>query len=396
MKNIQEMKRKAFAKTQEARAISDKADAEKRQMTAEERVEVSRILDAAGAMDDEIRLEENLQKREMAKVPADEHHRDAAGGKPEKRAAFLKYIRGGKTALNSEERALVEDTTGDILVPEDLETEIERTTEKISVMRTLATARPIKGDRLRRRSLTEVTMSWGKLEKGAIITESTPTPAEEWAYVEDLSGLAKIGRDELQDNDANLEALIMDSFARAKAETEDTGFTIGTGHTYQQPEGVAVDSGISTIDLITDDVVVAEDVLKLEYELPAQYLKGASYLMHRKTELVIRLLRAGGSTTTDGPFLWQPSLQVGMPPTFDGFPIYNQSDMNYPADALLKNVMVFGNFKLGYRILDKGGMTIQRLEELYAEEGCVGFLAYFRAGGYVAKADALRALKNNT
>ena len=394
MKNIPEMKRKAFAETQKARAVSDKADAEKRQMTAEERQEVSRILDGVGVIEDEIRLEERIQKQEMAKVPDEE--RATAGGKPEKRAAFLKYVRGGRAALNAEERALVEDTTGEILVPEDIETEIERTTAKISVMRNIATARPIRGDRLRRRSLTEVTMSWGKLEKGTIITESTPNPAEEWAYVEDLSGLAKIGRDELQDNDAGLEALILDSFGRAKAETEDTGFTIGTGHTYQQPEGVAVDTGISIIDLTTDDVIEAKDVFNLEYELPSQYLKGSSFLMNRKTELNIRLLRAGGSTTTDGPFLWQPSLQIGMPATFDSFPIFNQADMSYPAAALLKNVMVFGNFKLGYRILDKGGMSIMRLEELYAEEGCVGFLAYFRTGGYVAKADALRALKNNT
>ena len=394
MKNIPEMKRKAFAETQKARAVSDKADAVKRQMTAEERQEVSRILDGAGVIEDEIRLEERIQKQEMAKVPDEE--RTAANGKPEKRAAFLKYVRMGRAGLNAEERALVEDTTGEILVPEDLDAEIERTTAKISVMRELATARPIKSDRLRRRSMTEVTMSWGKLEKGAIITESTPTPAEEWAYVEDMTGLAKIGRDELTDNDAKLEALILDSFARAKAEKEDTGFTIGTGHTYQQPEGVAVDTGISTVDLTTDDTIEAKDILNLEYELPSQYLKGAAFLMNRKTELAIRLLRAGGSTTTDGPFLWQPSLQLGMPNTFDGFPIYNQADMNYPADTLLKNVMVFGNFKLGYRILDKSGMSILRLEELYAEEGCVGFLAYFRTGGYVAKADALRALKNNT
>jgi HK97 family phage major capsid protein len=39
--------------------------------------------------------------------------------------------------------------------------------------------------------------------------------------------------------------------------------------------------------------------------------------------------------------------------------------------------MTFGNLNLGYRIVDRKGISIQRLSELYAEAGLVGFL--FRA-----------------
>lgn len=394
MKNIMEMKQRAFALVSEARTISDKADAEKREMTAEERTQANKILDDVGKIEEDIRLEERLQKHAMAEAPQAQLSTDL---KVEKRTAFLKYVRQGRQYMTNEERALVEDTTGQILVPEDLDTEITRALAKITVMRNLATIRPTTRDRIRKRSLTEVTMGWGKLETGTGITESTPTPSEEYLYVEDLSGLAKIGRDELQDSDINLEALLADSFARARAETEDTGFTIGTGHSNKQPEGVAVDTGITTVDLTTDDVIETNDIIKLEYELPAQYLSGAAFLMHRKTELALRLLKSSGDGTNfTGQYYWQPSLQIGMPNTFDGYPIYNQADMNYPADALLKNVIVFGNFKAGYRVLDRGGMSILRLDELYAEAGLVGFIAYFRVGGGVVIADAFRALKNNT
>jgi HK97 family phage major capsid protein len=41
-------------------------------------------------------------------------------------------------------------------------------------------------------------------------------------------------------------------------------------------------------------------------------------------------------------------------------------------------------------------MTVQRLDELYAESGLVGFLFYFRVGGGVVRPDAFRALDNNT
>jgi HK97 family phage major capsid protein len=394
MKDIMEMKRRAFALVTEARAIGEKADAEKRERSAEERAQQGKILDDVDKMEAEIDLEERMQKRAMADAP--QSQAKTSDLKTEKRSAFLKYVRNGRGMLNNEERALVEDSTGQILVPEDLDAEITRSLPKISLMRNLATVRPTTRDRLRRRTMTEVSMGWGKLETGTAITESTPTPGEEYMYVEDLSGLVKVGRDELSDSDANLEALLADSFSRARAEAEDTGFTIGTGHSYKQPEGVAVESDIGTIDLITDDVIVTDDVLKLEYELPAQYLKGAAFLMHRKTELALRLFRPAVASGYYGNYMWQPSLQEGMPNSFDGFPIYNQADMNYPADTLLKNVMVFGNFNVGYRVLDRGGMSMLRLDELYAEAGLVGFIAYFRVGGGVLVPDAFRALRNNT
>jgi len=313
--------------------------------------------------------------------------------------AFYGFLRKGKTDMDPTERkALVEDTTGEIVVPEDLEAGITRTLPKIAVMRNLSGNRTTIRDRVRRRSMSEVTMGWGKLETGNSAPESDPTPEDDgYMYVEDLYGLAKIGEDELQDNDINLESLITDSFSRARAETEDTAFAIGTGHTYKQPDGVAVDTDINQVNSDTADTVTPDDVLDLEYELPAQYLNGAAFLMHRKTEKVLRMVRTSGDGThLTGQYLWQPSLLVGQPNSFDGYPIYNQGDMNYPADALAKNDIIFGNFKVGYRVLDRSGMSIQRLNELYAEDGLVGFRAHFRVGGGVIISDAFRALKNNT
>ena len=51
-----------------------------------------------------------------------------------------------------------------------------------------------------------------------------------------------------------------------------------------------------------------------------------------------------------------------------------------------KVMAIFGDFKAGYRIIDRTGMTIQRLVELYAEEGVVGFLVTKRVSGAVMRA----------
>ncbi len=320
---------------------------------------------------------------------------------------FYKWMRGGMEGLDVTERklmaeykveskALVENTAGLYMMPEDLEAEIYRSLPKLNHMRNLAGIRTTSRDKVRRRSLTEVSMGWGKLETGKDITESTLTPSEDYIYVEDLYGLTKIGEDELDDTDANLEGLVVDSFTRKRSETEDTAFTVGTGHTYSQPEGVAVESDLTEINLDTADDIDPDDMIDVEYELPEQYLSGAVFLMHRKTEKALRLQRAEVSSGYYGQYLWQPSLLAGQPNTFDGYPIHNQGDMNYPADTTAGNVVVFGNFNAGYRIIDRKGLAIQRLNELYAESGLIGFKAHFRVGGGVVRTDAFRTLYNNT
>jgi HK97 family phage major capsid protein len=317
------------------------------------------------------------------------------------KAAFFKWIRGGEKALQPAERkALVEDTTGLYLVPEEVEVQIMQAVPQINTLRNYCWVRPTTRDKVSIRSLTEVSVGWGKLETGKDIEESTPTPSKDTIYVEDLYGLTKIGEDELQDTDANLQTLLTNSFAVAIANEETKRFTIGRGHTtYSEPAGVALDATIIASykdNWTTPDTVTTEDVLTCEYNLPTQYLNGAAFLMNRKTELALRQLRAEVAAGYYGNYLWQPSLLAGQPNNFDGFPIINQNDMNYPADETAGINVIFGNFKLGYVILDRAGITVQRLDELYAEAGLVGFKVHRRVGGGVYRPEAFRGIYNNT
>jgi len=308
----------------------------------------------------------------------------------ERRKAFLQFLRKGLSGLAPEERkALVENSTGEILVPEELEAEIYRTLPKVTIIRGLVTVRTITTDRIRRRSLTEVQVGWGKLETGAALTESTLVPSEAWQYVEDMYGLTKIGEDELADTDVNLEAIIADSFARAFAEKEDTAFVVGTGHANNQPEGILNGTVVARVNAGQAGAVTADDFIKLPYEVPPQYRRNGVYIVHSTTERALRLLK-----DSNGQYLWQPSLQQGTPNTFNGYSIYNQDDIpQIPAAGTAADVAIFGDLRAGYRILDRQGITIQRLVELYAESGLVGFKAHRRVGGGVIRPEALRILR---
>lgn len=320
--------------------------------------------------------------------------RPALGGEtaaPEakaRKAAFLGFMRHG--VVEREMRAaLVEDATGEILVPEDLDTEIRRQLGKLTIMRAIADVRTTTSNRVRRRSMNEVVVGWGKIELGRALVEGTLVPGEAFQYVEDLYGLTKIGEDELMDADVALEGYVTSSFARVISETEDTGFVVGIGHAADQPEGVLNGAVVTRVNAGQAAAVKADDFIRLAYAVPAQYRRNGAYVVNSQTELAMRLLK-----DANGQYLWQPALQAGTPASFNGRPIYNQENIpGIPAAMATADVAVFGDFKVGYRIVDRSGMSIKRLAELFSTQGMVGFLAHFRTTGGVVEPDALRILK---
>ena len=339
------------------------------------------------AMIDKInnRIDELEVKLQRGNVPTSKTEEPKA-----QKAAFYKFVRHGEQTLTPEEKkALVEDATGQIVIEPELDAEIQRQLPKVTVVRQLATVRTIGKDRIKMKSIGGVTVGWGKLETGTEITESTLTPGEPtYQYVEDLYGLTKLGEDELMDSDINLEAILAEEFARALGEEEDKQFILGRGHTYNEPEGITKNATLiaATVTTAAAGAVTVEKFMDMVYACPTQFRKNGVFIMNSATELALRKLRGdGGGGAGTGDFLWQPSVQAGTPNTFLGYPIYTQDDMKTLADAA-SVIAIFGDIKSGYRIIDRVGMTVQRLTELYAEAGLIGFKIHKRVTGGVMRA----------
>lgn len=339
-----------------------------------------------------------------------------------KAKAFFEYVRKGKAEIPSDlKTALVaSDDTSGILIPAELEAEIQMALPNITVMRNLCTVMPVNSDRLRRRSLTNVTVGWGKLEASDTADlgdfESSVTAGEAYVHVENLNGLIKLGEDLLADSDAMLEGILRDAFANAMAEAEDTAFIMGGGHTAGEPEGIVMAKDASNallvprVDGVVPGTITVDDLIELEYAVPAKYKRNAAFIMSSATERVIRKLKASCEVTSEvvpGTIyyhtgasnipLWEPSLQAGRPATLMGYPVYNNDAMQAPIwnedEVANKAVIIFGNFKLGYVILDRAGMSVQRLTELYAEQDLVGLKVKKRVGGGVVRPDAMAVLQ---
>lgn len=303
---------------------------------------------------------------------------------------FFKMVRGQEY----EKKALVADATGRILLPEELEATIYTGLPQLNVIRPLCSVMTTTRDRVRGRSMSAPVVAWGKLELGAAVPNTTLVPVEAYWYPEDLNGLVQVGVDELADTDTNLSAYISEQFLYAIANAEERAFAIGVGHTAQQPAGIfATASGVTTVDTTASGAVIFEDIKTVIANVPPQYRQGAVFLMHTNTGLALQVLRASGDGThLTGEFLWQPSLIADQPDRLCGYPVYYNDSIAQVGDGTLQKVVAFGNFKYGYKIIDRQGMSLKQLNELYITSGLVGFLATRRVTGGVMWPDAIRIL----
>jgi HK97 family phage major capsid protein len=141
----------------------------------------------------------------------------------------------------------------------------------------------------------------------------------------------------------------------------------------------------------TTVVITMDDLLSVQYLLKEAYVRNAAWLMKRDVAGYLRKLKSG----TTGEYYWQPSVQAGSPAMLLASPVYECPDMTgLTSNAPVQNTypIAYGDFKKGYLIGDRIGLEIQRLVELYAASGTIGFLARRRYNGQVVLSEAIKTL----
>ena len=92
----------------------------------------------------------------------------------------------------------------------------------------------------------------------------------------------------------------------------------------------------------------------------------------------------------NGNYIWQPSVQAGVPDMILNRPYHTSSYV--PEVAAGSKVMAFGDFSY-YWIADRQGRSFKRLNELFAATGQVGFLASQRVDGKLILSEAVKTMK---
>ena len=89
---------------------------------------------------------------------------------------------------------------------------------------------------------------------------------------------------------------------------------------------------------------------------------------------------------SDGQYVWQPGLTAGAPDTILGRPVIASTAVTTAA-ATVKSI-VFGDLSY-YTIADRQGISAQKLSELYAANGQVGYKFSARNDAKVVLSEAL-------
>ena len=274
------------------------------------------------------------------------------------------------------------DADGGYLVPEEFEQDIVTGLDAANVIRSIAKVITTRNDRKIPVSVGHSVATW--TAENAAFTESNPTFGQKEIDAYKLTDLIRISVELLQDTAFPLEQYIANEFARAFGIAEEQAFCVGTGS--GQPTGIfTANGGTVGVTAAANNAITADELINLVYVLKAPYRRNAKFLMNDATISAIRKLKDG-----NGVYLWQPSLQAGEPDKLLGYDLYTSPYA--PTMAAGAYTVAFGDFQ-NYWIGDRAGRTVQRLNELYATNGQIGYVATERVDGKVILAEGIQLLQ---
>ena len=271
------------------------------------------------------------------------------------------------------------DADGGYLVPVEYDNRLIEVLKEENIMRGLATRITTSGEHKINIAATTPAALW--VEEGGALTFGDATFDQKFVDSHKLHVAIKVTEELLYDSAFDLEKYIITQFGKALANAEEDAFLNGDGK--GKPYGIfdAATGGERAGTLSAD--IKADDIFDLIYKLKRPYRKGASFIMNDKTIAQIRKLK-----DNNGQFLWQPSLVAGEPDQIAGYTVRTSA---YAPE----NAIAFGDYSY-YNIADRGARSFKTLNELFAGNGMVGFVAKERVDGLLLLPEAIQIMNLKT
>lgn len=240
------------------------------------------------------------------------------------------------------------------------------------------------------RSAKLSTFSWSS-EIGTVPQDTALAIGKRALHPHPLTGEILISRDLLASSLMPVEELVRSELARDASEVEETAFLTGTGA--NQPLGVFTASadGISTgRDALTGSATnfTADGLIAAFYTLKDGYRRNATWLMHRQGVRRARQLKG-----SDNNYLWQPGLSAGEPDTLLGRPVV-ASEFAPSTFTTGLYVGIVGDFSF-YWIATAADIEVQALFEIAARTNQVSYIGRMRSDGAPVLEEAFVRLKTD-
>ena len=308
-------------------------------------------------------------------------YKDEPQGEVKTGRASDEYKKAMLTALRSNFRQVSNvlqegvDADGGYLVPEEYDHRLIDVLTEENIMRGIATKITTSGEHKINIAATKPAAAW--IEEGEALSFGDATFDQKILDAHKLHVAIKITEELLYDNAFGLENYIITEFGKALANAEEDAFLTGDG--VGKPTGIFDKTkGGESIGTLTA-ALKSDDILDLIYKLKRPYRKNASFIMNDATLAQIRKLK-----DNNGQYLWQPSYQANEPDKILGYNI--RTSAFAPTDAI-----AFGDYKY-YNIGDRGSRSFKQLNELFAGNGMIGYVAKERVDGLLILPEAVKIL----
>ncbi len=326
------------------------------------------------------RREQELSKPVNSPITGKPYKDDPQGEVKTGRASD-EYKKAMLTALRSNFRQVSNvlqegvDADGGYLVPEEYDHRLIDVLTEENIMRGIATKITTSGEHKINIAATKPAAAW--IEEGEALSFGDATFEQKILDAHKLHVAIKITEELLYDNAFGLENYIITEFGKALANAEEDAFLNGDG--IGKPTGIFDKTkGGESIGTLTA-ALKSDDILDLIYKLKRPYRKNASFIMNDATLAQIRKLK-----DNNGQYLWQPSYQANEPDKILGYNI--RTSAFAPTDAI-----AFGDYKY-YNIGDRGSRSFKQLNELFAGNGMIGYVAKERVDGLLILPEAVKIL----
>jgi HK97 family phage major capsid protein len=275
-----------------------------------------------------------------------------------------------------------EDSEGGYLVPDEFEKKLVEGLEEENFFRGLATViKTSNGDRKIPVVTGKGEAAW--IDENAQYPESDDTFGQTSISAYKLATMIKVSDELLNDSVFDIEGYIAKEFSRRIATKEEEAFFVGDGS--GKPTGIFDAKGGGEIGVTSSGTnITFDDVMDLYYSLRVPYRNKAKWILNDSTVKALRKLKDG-----NGNYIWQPSVSVGTPDMILNRPYHTSI---YAPEVKSGNTpLALGDFSY-YWIADRDGRSFKRLNELYATNGQVGFLASQRVDGKLILSEAVKLL----
>jgi HK97 family phage major capsid protein len=312
--------------------------------------------------------------------------------------------------MPAEQKALYagDATTGGFFASIDFVNKLKEYQILVSPMRSVCMVMQTSGEKVQFPNLINDASAYYAVEQQSFTDSTDPTLGLLNIPVHELRGLLKLSQQNIEDSMFNLEEFIMKRLSRKFAQREGTAFIKGNGN--GQPRGIMAyngaysatqaynatatvtgkQTGLTYIPYIPSGSATTlgqgDCLITALHDLKSYYRPSSTWCFTTGTLGTLRLIKDSQNRP-----LWQPFAAGGLPSTIYDRPYIEMPDM----DEIGANTfpIVIGDFSEGYLIADRIGLNMHQLNELFAVQALVGYIARMRNGGDVLIPECFRTIR---